>query len=41
MLTVPLMALYNGQRGKHRMGWVFYLYYPLPLAILYAISHLL
>ena len=41
MLTVPLMALYNGQRGKHRMGWVFYLYYPLHLAILYAISHLL
>ena len=41
MLTVPMMALYNGQRGKHRMGWVFYLYYPLHLAILYAISHLL
>lgn len=41
MLTVPLIALYNGQRGKHRLGWVFYLYYPAHLVILYAISYLI
>ena len=41
MLSVPLMALYNGQRGKHRLGWVFYLYYPAHLVILYAISYLI
>lgn len=41
LLSVPLMALYNGQRGKYRLGWVFYLYYPAHLVILYAISYLL
>ena len=34
-------ALYNGQRGKYRLGWVFYLYYPIHLVILYAVSYLL
>lgn len=38
MLSVPLLALYNGQRGKYRLGWLFYLYYPAHLVILYAIS---
>ncbi|MDO5544232.1 MAG: TraX family protein [Eubacteriales bacterium] len=41
MLTVPLMALYNGQRGKHKLGWVFYLYYPLHLVVIYAVSYIL
>lgn len=41
LLSVPLIALYNGQRGKYRLGWVFYLYYPAHLVILYAISYLL
>ena len=41
MLTVPLVDLYNGQRGKYRLGWVFYLYYPIHLVILYAVSYLL
>ena len=41
MLTIPLIALYNGQRGRHRLGWLFYLYYPAHLVILYAISYLL
>ena len=40
MLSVPLLALYNGQRGKHRLGWLFYLYYPAHLVILYAISYI-
>lgn len=38
MLTVPLLFLYNGQRGKHRLGWVFYLYYPVHMVAIYAIS---
>lgn len=41
MLSVPLLALYNGQRGTHRLGWLFYLYYPAHLVILYAISYLI
>ena len=35
------LALYGGQRGKRRMKWLFYLYYPLHLAALYGISLLL
>ena len=41
MLTVPLIALYNGQRGRHRLGWIFYLYYPAHLVVIYAISFFL
>ena len=35
------LALYGGQRGKRRMKWLFYLYYPLHLAAIYGISLLL
>lgn len=41
MLSLPFLALYNGQRGKARMGWVFYLYYPIHLAMIYGIGILL
>ena len=39
VLSIPLLCLYNGQRGKnasvnHVMKWFFYLYYPLHLFIL-------
>lgn len=36
--AVPLLMLYNGQRGKYRMGRLFYLYYPVHLVILYLIG---
>ena len=35
------LALYSGQRGKRRIKWLFYLYYPLHLAAIYGISLLL
>lgn len=41
LLAVPLLALYNGQRGKRNMKWLFYIYYPAHLAALYGISFLL
>ena len=41
LLSLPLLALYNGQRGKGNFKWGFYLYYPLHLAVLYAIALLL
>lgn len=41
LLTLPLLALYNGQRGKWKMKWLFYLYYPLHLAALWAIDMLI
>ncbi len=32
LLAVPLLLLYNGKRGKYRMKYFFYLFYPLHLA---------
>lgn len=39
--AVPLLLLYNGQRGKARIGKLFYWYYPLHLVAIYGISLLL
>ena len=36
--AVPLLLLYNGQRGKANIGWLFYWYYPLHLVAIYGIS---
>ena len=41
LAALPLLALYNGQRGKWRMKYFFYVYYPLHLAVIYGISLLL
>ncbi len=41
LLTVPLLALYNGQRGKWNMKWLFYLYYPLHLVVIQVIAYCL
>lgn len=38
LLSLPLLALYNGKRGKHPMKYWFYLYYPLHLVVIFAIS---
>ena len=37
LLTLPLLALYNGQRGKWRMKYFFYVYYPLHLMVIYGV----
>lgn len=41
LLSLPLLALYNGQRGKWKMKWLFYIYYPAHLAALYLIGWIL
>ena len=41
LLALPLLALYNGQRGKWQLKWIFYLYYPAHLAIIWLIAILL
>lgn len=42
VLTIPLLYLYNGQRGANSkinkfMKWFFYIYYPLHLLLIYLI----
>ena len=37
-LALPLLMLYNGERGKLKLKYLFYIFYPAHLVILYAIS---
>lgn len=41
LAAVPLLGMYNGQRGEKNLGIWFYLYYPLHLVVIYGISLLL
>lgn len=38
LLAIPLLALYGGHRGKYKLKWLFYLYYPLHLALIWFLS---
>ncbi len=37
-LAVPLLLLYNGQRGKANIGKLFYWYYPVHLVVIHGLS---
>ena len=41
LLALPLLFLYNGERGKAKMKYVFYIFYPAHLVILYGIAILI
>ncbi len=41
LLAVPFLALYNGERGKRKMKYVFYIFYPAHLVILYGLAILI
>ena len=36
--AIPFIALYNGKRGKHKMKYLFYIYYPLHLVVLQGLT---
>lgn len=38
LITVMLLALYNGKRGQAKMKYLFYIYYPLHLVVIYAVG---
>lgn len=38
LLTIPLIALYNGKPGKYRMKYFFYIFYPAHMVLLYGLS---
>lgn len=40
LLALPILACYNGQRGKYKMKYLFYIYYPLHLVVIYLIDYL-
>ncbi len=41
LLALPLLLLYNGKRGKYKMKYFFYIFYPVHMVIIYALSYLL
>ncbi len=41
LAAVPMLLLYNGQRGNWKMGSFFYWYYPLHLVVIYGLSLIL
>lgn len=45
VLSIPILRMYNGQRGKNQkvnkiMKWLFYIYYPLHLLVIGCISYM-
>lgn len=38
MLSLPFLALYNGRRGKHKLKYMFYIFYPAHLVLLFFIG---
>ena len=39
LMAIPLLALYNGKRGKLKLKYLFYIFYPLQRLIIVAIEY--
>ncbi|MBD5466202.1 MAG: hypothetical protein HDR22_10410 [Lachnospiraceae bacterium] len=38
LLAVPILFFYNGKRGKYKMKYFFYIFYPLHLSLLFLLD---
>ena len=38
LLAVPLLAIYNGERGKAKLKYLFYIFYPTHLVVIYLLQ---
>lgn len=41
LLVIPFLLLYNGSRGKYNLKYLFYVFYPVHILIIYGISLLI
>lgn len=40
-LAIPLLLMYNGQRGKLKLKYFFYIFYPAHFVLIYLLSYLI
>lgn len=41
LFAIPLLMLYNGKRGRLKLKYVFYIFYPLHLVVIYLIDSII
>ena len=41
LAAIPLLAMYNGTRGKRKMKYLFYIYYPAHLVVIHLLSYIM
>ena len=41
LLSLPLLFLYNRKRGKYKLKYLFYVFYPLHLVLIYLVEQIL